>query len=48
MFGKVHSTRITENPVVWGIRVLATKVFEGEEIKYSLVFEKLRREEGYR
>ena len=26
------STRITRNPVVRGIRVLATKGFEGEEI----------------
>ena len=42
------STRITRNLVVRGIRVLATKGFEGEEIKYSLVFEKLRREEKYR
>ena len=40
--------RITENPVVWGIRVLATNNFEGGEIKYILVFEKLRREEKYR
>ena len=30
MFGKVHSTRITENPVVRGIGVLATKVLKGK------------------
>ena len=49
MFDKVHSTRIIGNPVVWGIRVLATNNFEGgREIRYSLVFEKLRREEKYR
>ena len=45
------STRTTRNPVVRGIRVLATKGFEGKRSmgKVYLSFsEKLRREEKYR
>jgi hypothetical protein len=47
------STRITRNPVVRGMMVLATvcKSFEGEEVnkeKYILVFKTLKREEKYK
>ena len=40
------STRITRNPVVRGIRVLATKGFEGEEINKEVYLSFRKTEKG--